>query len=102
MSIRARCLVPFCNHTRGDRKNSPVHEGMEWICGQHWRAVPRILRHQLSLAYRAYKRRFGANGYWAYPPGSPERLEAVRLDREYLRAWGTCKAAACEAAGGIA
>ena len=41
MAVRLACCVPFCRRTRGDRKNSPVTEGMEWLCADHWPLVSR-------------------------------------------------------------
>ena len=41
MAARLTCCVPFCRRTRGDRKNSPVTEGMEWVCADHWPLVSR-------------------------------------------------------------
>lgn len=95
------CLVPFCRSTRGDRKGGPVTEGMEWICSRHWGAVPKRDRRRLSRAYRWYAKRFGDNAFWTYPPGSPNRLSALRYHKHWERCWERCKAAACDRAGGI-
>ncbi len=45
-----RCLVPFCDKTRGDRKGSalPPHEDFEWICGNHYKAVDARKRQLLT------------------------------------------------------
>ena len=78
--LRVACLVPFCRRTRGDRKGeAPLQPDAEWICGEHWRAVPRRLK-----AIRARAERRGKSA------------EARR------RLWAACKRAAIEAAGGIA
>lgn len=77
MTDRIKCEVPFCKRTRGDRKGDPVVDGMQWVCGDHWRAIPRTLR-------RTYYR-------------------ARRLDRGRLAAmcWERCKKTAIERAMGI-
>lgn len=70
---RIRCEVPFCNRTTA-RFQPP----MQWICGEHWRLVPKRLRRLKALA----KRR-----------GKPEAVQA------YL--WNKCRQHAIEAAMGI-
>lgn len=97
MSDRLSCCVPFCKRTRHNREGY----SSEWICGPHWRAIRPALRRRKSFIFRRYKRRFGRNGYWAYPAGSPDRLEAVRLDRLCDKVWDSCKKAAIERAAGI-
>lgn len=72
---RTRCCIPFCNHSTG----KPVSE---WICGDHWRLIPRIQRR----VFLRSRRRAVANGHW--PP------EAERL-------WRAVKRAAIERAMGI-
>ena len=57
MTARLACLVPGCRHTRGDRKGDPILPGMEWICAEHWRLVPRPLK-----AIRTRARRKGKGG----------------------------------------
>lgn len=52
---RLSCCVPFCRRTkqnRGDEK--------EWICAEHWRAVPRKDR----AIYARVKREAKAAGRW--------------------------------------
>ncbi|PPE77121.1 hypothetical protein C3941_25360 [Kaistia algarum] len=77
--MRVACLVPFCRRTRGDHKGEePMQSGAEWICGEHWRAVPRRLK---AIRRRAW--RLGKDG------------------AALARLWRACKRAAIEAAGGI-
>jgi hypothetical protein len=94
MNDRLSCSVPFCRRTIKD-------DGGEWICQRHWMAVSPTMRRRKYLFFRRYKKRFGRNGYWLYPAGSPDRLEAVRLDRLCRKAWEACKRAAIERAAGI-
>lgn len=57
MTRRLTCLCPGCHRTRGQRKGEPpIHDGEEWICGVHWRAVPKHLRKRLAKARRRIKR----------------------------------------------
>lgn len=93
---RTPCLVPFCRRTTKLR-----YKGEEWICSVHWPQVPTRLRRRKYWLFRRYRRLFGSNHYFAYPPGSPNRLAAVRLDRLCLQAWNACKKAAIERATGI-
>ncbi len=94
MTDRLSCCVPFCGRT-----TKP--DCSEWICGPHWMAVSPRLRRRKYRLFRVYKRRFGNNGFWAYPAGSPDRLQAVKLDRLCSKAWERCKQAAIETAVGI-
>jgi hypothetical protein len=100
--LRIGCCVPFCRHTRGQRKGEePIREGEEWVCGEHWRRVPRRDRARLTRARRWYRKRFGRNAAHLYPAGSPDRIAAVRYGRHLQGCWERCKRAAIEAAGGI-
>ena len=48
--MRLACCVPFCTHTRGDRKGDPVAQYDVFICRDHWVTIPRQMR-------RAYQRK---------------------------------------------
>lgn len=85
--VRVRCLVPHCDHTRGDRKDDQLHPGAEWICGEHWRRVPRRLK---LIRSRLRRRRARLGG----------KMTAVMQGIEN-RSWELCKRAAIEAAGGL-
>jgi len=97
---RTRCCVPFCRRTRGIRKGE-TELPSEWVCGEHWSAVPKRERRRLSRAYRWYTKRFGNNAYWSYPPGTPDRIGALRYSRHWQQCWERCKRAAIEMAVGI-
>lgn len=75
---RIPCCVPFCRRTR---RNDIGFE--EWICDDHWRAVPAPMRRVYSRALRRYRR--GVGGY-----GEPES-----------RLWRRLRRAAVEAAAGL-
>ena len=86
VAIRVRCCVPFCERTRGDRKNEPpLGPGTEWICGEHWQRVPR----RLKLIRSRLKRRSTGPG-WT----DTDKLISARV-------WLRCKRAAIEAAAGL-
>lgn len=98
MTDRITCCVPFCRRTR-----RPFEDGFrDWICGGHWRAVPRatVKQPMFDLA-RKYRRKFGDRSYWQMPPGSPERIEAVRIYGDWWDAWKLCKETAIERAMGL-
>lgn len=97
---RISCCVPFCRHTRGLRKGETALPN-EWVCGKHWSMVPKKHRARLSRALRWYRRRFGDNGYWTYPPGSKQRISAIRYAKHWSKCWELCKRAAIETAGGL-
>ena len=100
--LRLRCSVPFCTRTRGRWKGEPpISADMSWICGDHWRLVPVYMRRRHSRLLRLYTKRYGRAGHWDYPPGSPDRIGALRLARVLKRAWGQCERAAIEAAVGL-
>lgn len=55
---RLRCLVPGCRRTRGRRKGEATFEGdEEWICGVHWKTVPRTLKALGRKSVRRWDRR---------------------------------------------
>ncbi|TGP28257.1 hypothetical protein EN875_032395 [Mesorhizobium sp. M2D.F.Ca.ET.232.01.1.1] len=67
---RVRCLIPYCRRTKraspdlitvdmggyvaGDTVTADLEE--EWICHEHWRAVPMATRRLLAAAKRKVKR----------------------------------------------
>lgn len=86
--IRLRCVVPFCRHTRGDRKGQPpITPDTEWICGEHWRLVDR----QTKRLFRANRRRL-----WRIPGRQLRGPEAQ--ERVHRRLWQTMKRQAIERA----
>lgn len=100
--LRLQCSVPFCRHTRGQRKGEPpIAEGERWLCGEHWKTVPAESRRALRNIQRAYRKRFGENGWWTYPAGSSERTAAAELEHVIDGAWLTCERIAKDRAAGI-
>lgn len=80
---RTPCCVPFCRRTKAtEQLAARGHD--EWICADHWRAVPAGLRHLKAAISRRMRR-------------SPTHARAHAL----ARVWGQCKRAAIEAAGGL-
>lgn len=119
MPGRLTCLVPFCRHTRGDWKNDPLPSDlsrMQWVCAEHWRAVPRQLRAIHRRAERAYvsarASMDAASTLMSVTPAPRPtpltegwRTAGVRYKRARARAdriWNRCKRHAIEAAAGIA
>lgn len=47
----------------------------------------------MAAIARRYRRQFGDQGYWAFPPGSEKRIAAVDLDREWRGIWDQIKQA---------
>ena len=73
-SERMKCLVPFCQHTRGPRKGDPQGKFLaEWICGAHWNGTDRRLR---ASYYMARKRRLWRTEAWYW-----EQLKAQAIER---------------------
>lgn len=81
---RTLCCVPFCRRSRGLRKGE-TSPPSEWICGEHWKRVPRRLK-----ATRTRLRRRAARHGWN---------DTTRLIDD--RAWVLCKRAAIEAGVGL-
>ncbi|CDX19846.1 conserved hypothetical protein [Mesorhizobium sp. ORS 3359] len=94
MAKRVACCVPFCRRTRKP-------DCREWICGPHWLTVPPHIRRRKFKLFRRYRYLFGDQFWGAFPPGSPKRIMAVKLDRLCLKAWDRCKRVAIERAAGI-
>lgn len=91
---RINCAVPLC------RRTLKADSG-EWLCGKHWMLIPKNRRRVFSRINRQYRKQFGDNPFWRYPPGSPKRLACVRLDRRWRRTWARLKRLAIERALGI-
>lgn len=103
---RIPCVVPFCRRSKKATLGVTYFtDTPEWICGDHWRLVPKKARDVKNRSARELRREIGRNPlvaeYWKMPPGSPERLKAVRLWRVHDRIWNRCKRIAIERAGGI-
>ncbi|WP_166306391.1 hypothetical protein [Bradyrhizobium sp. 2S1] len=84
MTDRVRCLVPFCRRTTKPGRNGV---NVQWICGNHWKAVPLAQRRVWGRLRRQW-RRYG-----------PEA--GVHFDARWWRVWDRLKRSAIEAAGGI-
>lgn len=104
-ALRLRCCVPFCNRTRGQRKGEdPIREGEEWICHEHWRAVPRKMKAFKRRAKAKWKRAVGRRDALTgmddpnYEPVMAE-LFAAKVRSKWI--WQRCKRAAIERAMGI-
>jgi hypothetical protein len=78
MSERITCCIPFCRRTRANPGFS------EWICGDHWRAVPKARRRVYGRLKRTWRR-------------FHDGRDGVRADR----VWNRLKHQAIEAAAGI-
>lgn len=93
MSDRTPCAVPGCRCSTKD----PYPE---WVCAKHWRRVVPALRdrfnEQKRLARRIVRRKPLYRTWWLYPPGSSDRLAAIRLWRELDATWDRIKKAAAE------
>lgn len=88
MTDRLSCCVPFCTHTRGDRKNDPLRPGMEWLCADHWRLVPVRLKKRRAKLRRIDKR-------------TDDACVALRVEDADAAVWTACKRYAIERAAGI-
>ena len=55
MMARLSCLVPHCRRTT--RADNPIVEWPDtgWICGDHWRGVPRRMKAVKRRARRALR-----------------------------------------------
>ncbi len=106
-TIRLRCCVPHCKHTRGPRKGDtePLREGGEWICGKHWMALPKQTRRVRYRVERQVEKAVAAEPlvreWWRLPKGEA-RIAALNLWRRYDRIWQACKKQAIEIGMGIA
>lgn len=93
--IRISCQVPFCTHTIGARKGDiePITPTTQWICRDHWMAIPKKMRTAHSRA-------------WNWDHGKPYRRKGSPLTRNNdsasWRIWRRCKRAAIERAMGVA
>jgi hypothetical protein len=75
---RIACYIPFCRHTR---KNPGFSE---WICGDHWRMVPKDRRRAYGRLKRVWRR-------------FHHEADGIRADR----IWSRLKRQAIETAVGI-
>lgn len=93
MTERVPCIIPGCRHTC--RK---LWAGHEWLCGDHWRLVPRALRHRRQCVRAALRRRSEVlrdmvSGQMVAKTARAHRLEVV--------IWARMKRLALERAAGI-
>jgi hypothetical protein len=51
---RLACCVPHCRHTLKRTEKHTVFS--EWICGDHWRMVPKIKRKAYGRRVRQWRR----------------------------------------------
>lgn len=95
---RVSCLVPGCG--RGSTRMKPLGKdrisiehpdrpGLEYLCAVHWRRVPKRLkvRHSKLLRWWRKTRPEPYEGFWTLPPGSPERLRLIQLERLIPQSW---------------
>lgn len=89
---RLACCIPFCRRAfRHDKAGTPWPEGMEVMCGKHWRMVSRERRRRYSKLHRLWKNRKG------HLQGEAASRIVRLLNAEFER----FKAIATETAGGI-
>jgi len=87
---RIRCAVPYCGHTRGQRKGQPkLRRGDEWVCSEHWRLVDPATKHM--------KRRWERKARKLQP--TDKLYEFAKRNVDYW--WSRCKTEAIERAAGI-
>lgn len=99
MVDRLRCCVPFCRRTRGDRKNDPVTEEMEWICHEHWAVIPLRRRRVWYRLHRLWLKDDGMTleAIWNHPKWGKRAIYRAALDR----IWAHLKREAIERALGV-
>lgn len=99
------CCVPFCSRLRGKRKREKPSHDEHWVCATHWAAVPAGLKRRKQLHEKFVKREIARRPlmarWWKLPPGSPERIKAIRMFGLSTTLSRRCARAAIEAAGGI-
>lgn len=91
MADRCHCLVPYCRRTTGK-----LDADDPWICGQHWKLVPRWMKRRRTRLYRLWKKAGGSDTSWPEQP--PKARKALRL---YWAWWAKIKKTAIERAVGI-
>ena len=92
---RQRCCVMGCGRTFKDEGHASI------MCGTHWRLAPAFMRRRHARIRKRYRAKFGDYGWWHYPAGTPQRLEAWRLARLAHQAWELCAQAATIRAMGL-
>lgn len=99
---RTSCIVPHCRCTIATAKLEPDNQ---WVCRKHWRPIPKRMKWEYSFARRRaekiMRRKPLYRKWWEYPPGSSDRLAAIRMWHKIDRLWEGLKAAAIEGAMGI-
>lgn len=113
---RITCCVPFCRRAAAAARIVPHSE---WICGNHWRLVPKELRSLKTKVERASEREksiffelfregdeYAKSHQGTVPDEFRTRLHDANFRREKgsrrcLRVWARCKRKAIETAMGI-
>lgn len=96
---RVRCCVPFCRRTTKGEETP-----FEWVCSDHWRAVPRKMKAFKRRAKAKWKR--AAERRDALTGIDDPRYEPVMAELFMARArsrwiWARCKREAIERGMGI-
>jgi hypothetical protein len=102
VSDRISCCVPYCRRTVAKGRIDPHHE---WLCRNHWRLVPRVVKAKKRLADRIWDRAndrflasYTAQGCTFTIPQYQRAIAAQALARDL---WARCKREAIERAVGI-
>lgn len=78
--LAVSCCVPGCTHTRGIRKGEGPWSVREWwVCGDHWRAVPRWRKAIVTRA-RKRARRLGTDDAWRAVQRLHRRLRTLAIE----------------------
>lgn len=103
---RVPCSVEGCTRGTTRIETNPAWTWLEtgtaepgWLCGIHWRRVPRALKARRSAVLRLRRkllRRGKVEAYWELPPGSPARIRLLRIGQLIVTTWTRC---VCVAAG---
>lgn len=99
---RTSCCVPFCRRTVATERIAP---NTEWTCANHWRNVPLMKRKayhaEVRQAEKIIARKPLYREWWKFPPGSADRLAAIRMWKKLNAMWDELKTIAIERGAGI-
>lgn len=93
---RARCAVPFCRRTAAEADG---FVDREFLCGPHWRLRSPVTKLNWRELNRLARRNPGP--FWEHPPGSPQRLIRLAIERHHKATWERTKAEVIEVAMGV-
>jgi hypothetical protein len=94
---RVSCLIEGCPSTTTTAETLVDARWLEtnsgegyFLCSRHWRLVPRYMKRRRRVLIKLWRKYNPSGCFWDYPPGSPERLKILRIEKLIRLTWERC------------